>query len=538
MSDHIAAMHPTAGARQRSTSAALPAGLAQPLLAHAALLGIAGDVLLRDGPRGAGFPLWIGLCAVTIAALTWRAERNVPRETAAWLAFAVLFASGLVWRESGDVQRLDALAAIGSLALAAVTLSRGGTPVLAARLRDTIANAITPALAVMRGIVPLAVRELFAPGVRDGWMAKARPAVRGTLIVAVLLGVFGTLLVSADPIFASLVSLPDIDVELLFSHVILIGFFAWITGGLAIGALEDSDAPPRQLAAPSFTLGTTDVTTGLVTLNALFALFIVAQLGWLFGGEQFLHERTGLTAAQYARQGFFQMVCVVMLVLPLLLATRALLAPGRAAMRRYTLLAIPTVVLLGAIIVSAALRMQLYVHYYGLTLDRFDTLVFMGWLGFVLAWFAVTVLRGRERPFMAGAMLSALAVVAVLNVIAPDRIVARQNVARNRGPESGAVDLAYLARLGGEAAEVTVAAVVQRGGDAAVVDPADRCLAARRLLRQWGPTSMRAARFEDAGAWRTWNAGERSAARVVGQNSAALRDVVHATCPAAPATTR
>ena len=108
---------------------------------------------------------------------------------------------------------------------------------------------------------------------------------------------------------------------------------------------------------------------------------MLTQLGWFFGGERFLRATTGLTAAEYARRGFFQMVWVVALVVPLLLvdargaARRSARSPGDTRCSRF-----PIVGLLGAIIVSAALRMRLYVHYYGLTTDRLYTLVFMGWL--------------------------------------------------------------------------------------------------------------------------------------------------------------
>ena len=51
---------------------------------------------------------------------------------------------------------------------------------------------------------------------------------------------------------------------------------------------------------------------------------------------------------------------------------------------------------------SALGRMGLYVHYYGLSMDRLFATVFMFWLAIVFAWFGVTVLRGRMRDFAAG----------------------------------------------------------------------------------------------------------------------------------------
>ena len=92
---------------------------------------------------------------------------------------------------------------------------------------------------------------------------------------------------------------------------------------------------------------------------------------------------------------------VALLVVGLLLTTRAVLRPGRALALRHTALSLPLIALLGAIIVSAVMRMRLYVQYYGLTEDRVYALVFMGWLAVVVIWLAVTVLR---RPL--GASLS------------------------------------------------------------------------------------------------------------------------------------
>jgi hypothetical protein len=275
-----------------------------------------------------------------------------------------------------------------------------------------------------------------------------------------------------------------------------------------------------------------------VTLNVLFALFVLSQLGWFFGGETFLRERTGLTAATYAREGFFQMAWVVALVVPVLLITRAALEPGRALARRHTALALPVIALLFAIIVSAFLRMRLYVHYYGLTTERLYPLVFMAWLGFVLAWLAVTVLQDRGRPFVAGALISAGAVLALLHVALPDTIVARVNIARaqqNAGGTGFDLDLAHLATLSGEAAELATRATLApsrlgAGTPARYEEESRRCTAARVLLARWGSASRAASRSDATTSWRTWNAGDRFALHVVSANAPALRDVMHASC--------
>jgi hypothetical protein len=316
----------------------------------------------------------------------------------------------------------------------------------------------------------------------------------------------------------------------------VIGVCTWVTGGWAYGALVDSPTGHRAPDRLPISLGRLDLTTALGTLNVLFAAYVLTQLGWFFGGERFLHATTGLTAAQYARQGFFQMVWVVALVVPLLLATRAALGSDASLARRHTLLSLPIVVLLGAIITSAALRMRLYVHYYGLTTDRLYTLVFMGWLAIVLALLAATVLRDRGRTFVAGSVVSALTLLVGLHFVLPDLVVARLNIARAASSDATTpLDLSYLARLSGDAVPLAVDATLTPPGDRAQRVPVDadaRCAAASRLLNQWGPASRRMERRQDPGAWRTWNSGESIALRAVGDHSAELRRLRHATCTA------
>ena len=395
------------------------------------------------------------------------------------------------------------------------------------------------------GVVPLALRDVALPVDSGELRGRIRPAVRAALIAFPLMLLFGSLLRGADPVFASMMALPALDVESLVTHVLVMGFFAWIVAGWARGALMTGAARPRAPEQWPVGLGLLDVTAVLGTLNALFAVYVVTQLGWFFGGERFLHERTGLTVAEYAREGFFQMVWVVVLVVPVLLVTRATLRPGRALSRRHTALALPLLGLLGVMMLSSALRLRLYVHYFGLTTDRLYPLVFMGWLAVVLVWLACTVLRGGGRSFVAGATVTGLATLAVLNVAVPDLIVARVNLARATHATDGAagLDVAHLARLSGEAAPLAVAAVLAPSSGAAgsperALSDRARCEAASWLLARRRLSAWDGEREERSTAWRRWNVGETSARRLTRTHGAALLAVQHATCPRPRATSR
>jgi hypothetical protein len=531
--------HPAQPAVDPDELRAYVAPMARAILLHAALVGLAADLLLRNGFRGLGFPVWLLILALSAVSLVWRDGRRVPREAGVWLAIAALSGAAMAWRGSGSLQFLDFVATLFALGMTAVSLGDPRAALLAERLRDTVWAGARVIRSVAFGAVPLALRDIELPTTaRREITGRFRPALRAALIAVPLLVVFGALLRGADPVFASLVALPDVDVDTVVSHLAIFGFFAWITAGWARSAVLAGPPGPRLPDQLPFTLGTLDVTAALGTLNALFGLYVVTQLGWFFGGERFLQAQTGLTAAQYARQGFFQMVWVVLLVVPVLLGTRAALRPGRDLERRHTALALPLIALLGAMILSAVLRMRLYVHYYGLTLDRFYPLVFMGWLAIVLAWLALTVLRGRGRTFVAGVVVSGLTVLLALNVVVPDVVVARVNVARAATAVSGGtptLDLRHLASLGAEATPIAVEAVLSaRPAAQSVTDDAspelDRCEAARQLLSRGAAGRTRDWRESSGGGWREWNRGQAMAARVIGANVGALRAVDHDAC--------
>lgn len=516
------------------------APLARAILAHAFLVGLSADLLIRDGPAGIGFPAWLALLACSMAALALRGGRTLPREAGVWLVTAVVFGAGMAWRDAESLQVLDFLATLFALGMAAIAIGSPRSSLLAERLRDTIWTATSAMRSIAAGPAPLVFGEasLHAPAVRSSM--RARPVVRALVIALPLLVVFGSLLRGADPVFASFIAMPALDIGLLLSHVIVIGFFSWIAAGWMRAALVADIGRARAPDRLPVGLGSLDITMGLGVLVALFALYLVTQLGWLFGGEQFLRERTGLTVAEYARQGFFQMVWVVLLVVPTLMGSRALLHADRNLERRHTALAIPVLLLVGLMIVSAVLRLQLYVRYYGLTEDRLYALVFMAWLAAVLVWLALTVLRGAGRTFVAGAVVTGLATLAALNIIVPDVVVARVNIARGEagvGTGASSLDVAHLARLSGDASPLVVPAVLRPDGSPAgsaqrLASDLARCRASHDLLARWSPFSERRARTDaHALRWRRWNRGDARAVEVVGANARALRDVEHATCP-------
>lgn len=460
-----------ANVRARTTSCA------RQLLLQAILLGLLADSAMRNAQAGLGWTIWIlGLAMATVIVLRQRGDR-LNREQSAWLAVAVACAAAFAWRDAETVQAANAFGTLGALTLFAMSSARAPVAsILSARVRDVVAATAYAARDALVGAPPLLFRDAALGSHIQASAAARWPALRAALLTVPIVIVFTGLLSRADPVFGSVFELPDIDIGNLVSHVLVAGAFAWVSAGWMRGALLGTakrSSLPEQLP---FRLGIVEITTSLGALVAIFAVFVGLQLRWLFGGADVVLATTGLSLAEYARRGFFELVTVAALVLPLILGTRAAIVDD-ASLGRHRQLSLSLLVLLGAIMASAMLRMRLYVMHFGLTTDRLYASVFMIWLALVFVSMALTVLRGWPRPFATMTVVSGFATLFALNAANPEAIVARVNLSRSAVPR--AVDYAYLARLSGDAARVVAEAL-------ATADPSpNTCGSAKALRRRW-----------------------------------------------------
>jgi hypothetical protein len=272
----------------------------------------------------------------------------------------------------------------------------------------------------------------------------------GLLAAVPVAGVFGGLLMHADPVFERLMSRTfAVQLDRLVSHLGVILLWGWAAGGLLRAVCQDGGAADRRPVRGG-RLGLGEVGTVLAVIDALFLAFVAVQFRYLFGGVELVQSLTGMSYSEYARRGFFELVTVAALSLPLLLLADWSLDQGdRSRVRRFRLLAGLMLLLLDVMLASALIRMRLYTAEYGLTELRFYTTAFMGWLVLVFGWFAATVLRGRRSRFGPGALASGFLVLLALNLMNPDAVMARTNVARAVAGRS--FDAAYAARLSADA---------------------------------------------------------------------------------------
>lgn len=475
-------------------------------------LGFAADHLLRTagGPGLNFFLLFAGLAA-SVWLVTSSGGSPPGREASLWLGVGVLCGAALLWRGSELVRIGTLLAACTAFAIPALEAGRGWTRKTGTL--DVIEAAASAGLHAVFGGVRLLNRGAWAEvgtfEARGASATAARSLVGGVLLALVPLVVFGALFMSADRMFATLVGdFVRIDLELVASHLVGIGVLSWLACGYLVGFCSGTRLDGvRQYAPVPPTLGVGPVATALALVDLLFLVFVIVQFRYLFGGSAWVDVTPGLTYAEYARAGFFQLVTAVALAIPWLLGTHALLRDeGIRSRAAFAALSGVHLLLLLVIVVSAVQRMVVYQDAYGLTELRVVATAGLVALGVIVLWFGATVLSGRRERFAIGGLATAFALVGALQLLDPAGLVARHNL--DRMEELGGVDTSYLASLGSDAAPDLLARI----GD---LPPAAACPLARRLLGRWGP--------ERPAEWKSYNWSESRARAAVGDRLDVLR---------------
>lgn len=435
-----------------TTTASRP--LPTALLTGALLLGISGDLLLRDsGLPGLGLFLWVVLLALAATGLRHLAP-DTRHGQASWLITAAGFASCIAIRASETLTVLNILAIGAAFVLAALPWvipqpSR-------ARVRDVVTAGVLTGLNAVAGLFAALADLDWAFMRRKGARTTSR-VIAGLVIAVPVVAVFSMLFASADPVFGAFMqTLFDWNLGDIAGHVVISIAFAWISAGLLRSWLK----PPASWAevrnnVPEPTVGATTATIVVGAMAGVFLLFVAIQARYFFGGAATVADIAGLSIAEYARQGFFQMVAASGLVIPVLYVADAFVPRDDArALHNLRLLGglqLALTLLVGA---SAVSRLALYIGTFGLTLDRVIASAVLVWLGATIVIFAATVLRGRNDRFSYRTIVAGFSTLAALNAVNPEALVARVNLSRGGAMEA---DTAYLLRLSPDAALVLVA---------------------------------------------------------------------------------
>src|SRR5438270_1170630 len=412
----------------RSLSAPLPT------LGKIILLGVLFDVAANGQTPGLSAPVFLFLTAV----LFWP-ELVRSREDALFVCSGVAVSIFVAVRAAPVLIALDLMVALCLFALAAIPDRRS-------MFRSPLISFFRKAgMFLMAGLrAPAFIFLPFRRAASRLRFGRARVWLRAFAVAVPIVLIFGVLLSSADRVFGGIVTpgLPHWSFGSITGHLFFIGF-GIIAAGTVARATFGPFASDADIRWPRPELRAAEWISVLASVDVLFALFVVVQFAVLFGGEHRLHVTKGLTYAQYARTGFMQLIVVSALAILVILGAWDL---GKRSTRRHARIFLGlttlTVGLSAVILASALKRLMLYERAFGFTLTRFAATVAIALVAFVLIAVLWAVLAGARDRVVAAILTGAVASLFIVNIVNPDRYVAKHNVGRYE--TTGKIDVDYL----------------------------------------------------------------------------------------------
>jgi Domain of unknown function (DUF4173) len=430
-------------------------------LVVAAVAGVFGAALLPGPGPGLGFLV----VAIAVAIAVWSSGGvRLDRTTVLFGALSLSLVAMMSIRAAEWLGAFNLLVALG-LASLAVSGGERWSEVTRGLLKTTTRTAAIPAIAIG------AAREIDGAG----WSRRAAPMLRGGVVAGVLVAIFGVLFVSADRAFAQLATEvfdPLLEMSGIPRRIVTAG----VVSGFAIALI--ACAPAFAALGPRLSLRlslgmprarpSAEWVVPLVVLDLLFAAFVAVQLAVLFGGHDYVLRTAGVTYAEYARSGFFQLLAVAGLALAVIGASVWFAQPLEAREQKVLKGLLGTLCLLTMLVlVSAVYRLGLYEEAFGFTRDRIAAHALALWLGglFILV---ITAGLAKGSTWLPRTVVaySALALM-IFSLANPDALIARHNL--DRYERTGKIDLAYLATLSADATPALFALAPQ--DRACVLDP-------------------------------------------------------------------
>ena len=403
-----------------------------------------------DGPAGIG-----ALVGAAVAACGLVLTARPSPGSLVFLGAGMVSVSFVVVRASPVLIGLDVASGIGLFALAAAFAREG--ELVRTGLRSYVARSLAWVASVRPALAVLAtpITRLRPAG------GRLLPVVPRALLVSLPVGVvFALLLGSADAVFADLLRSPFERVPFpdLPRHLVVVG----VAGAAFVTIAVRATAPVALARAiqpiEGGVLRPPDWISLLVTVDVVFALFVAVQLFTFFGGRRHVLAEAGLSFAEYARSGFWQMLAAATL-------TGAVIAAawigGRppAGRRRLCFVVLSTLLVALSLVVlaSAFQRLVLYETEFGYTWPRLIPHVAILLTGALLTFGVIAIVSGRTAWLPSAALGLGFVALIGLNLFDPEAFIADRNIARvERGFE---LDTSELASLSADAVPATVSAL-------------------------------------------------------------------------------
>lgn len=262
--------------------------------------------------------------------------------------------------------------------------------------------------------------------IKRGNSEKSKNIILGVLLAIVFLVVVLPLLIQADPVFRKIMISPFQAIHITNADQIIRGIcFIFVPAILFYGLMCSCYIRYMETEEKKYSLWKPDaviIMTGIIGVT--YILFCSIQIMYLFGGLFELPE--GITYAEYAREGFLQLLWVAVINIALVLLIKIKCTPSKILNHILLVLSICT----GVMIISSAYRMILYVKAYNLTRLRVLVLWFLVLLVFVVGQMIYYIYHTK---FRIGKWLFTTALIAymILSFGRMDYVIAKYNINAN-----------------------------------------------------------------------------------------------------------
>jgi hypothetical protein len=451
----------------------------------AAGVGGSAECLVYNRAPGAGWTLLVVSVALAVHIVRRRLERRLaPWVIGLWGAAATM-AGAMTLYDAEVVRALGPWLCVSILLMATwwslrddVPLDAFANPLSGRFLSDVLLSwlQIAPGLREAR---PGTGPDMASPSAcgADPLRGKPAPASRvlyGLLIALPLMILFGALFAAADDMFREVLRRGSelVSEDAAWSAVRLAAFTLLALGLLRCAALRETGATIPGSGGGGGDALVAAVVLGL--LNAMFALFLVVQSRYLFGGHALI-ALPGVTYAEYARHGFFELAAVSTLVLVVVCVTHLLIRDGDRIGAPIFLSVLLTLQTFG-VAVSATKRLAMYTDAYGLSVQRVYLAAAMGIICVLLALAAGAAWRRASMPWLGSRMAYTVVIlIALLSLFDVEGQVARTNLALAAAGRP--LDVDYLASLSSD----VLPALREAAGETSEA----RGAAARAALERW-----------------------------------------------------
>lgn len=401
-------------------------------------LGWLFDFLFWDKTPGVNFAIFTAACLIAAFYLLLADGLRPQPTTLMLIPLFVFFAATTFIRAEPMTIFLAVIFTLLIMALIAVSYLGGRWYLY------TLADYLTKSLQLFSSMVarPLTFASDVRKEQKESGVQPAKynfmPIVRGILIALPIVAIFSALLSSADVIFGQqlenlikwfkLENLPELIFR--FVYIVVIGYA--LAGVILHAATESKDeklANEDKPFIPAF-LGFTESTIVLGSVVALFAAFVVIQFQYFFGGQTNIHV-DGYTYAEYARNGFGELVTVAFFALLMLLTLNSITKRETELQRKiYSGLGVALVTLLLVMLFSAFKRLGLYESAYGFSRLRTYTHVFLIWIGLLLITIIALEILRKERMFTFAMLVASFGFAISLPILNVDAFIVNQNIQR------------------------------------------------------------------------------------------------------------